>query len=458
MFKRILVANRGEIALRIIRCCREMNIESVLIYSDADRESLPVKRADYAICIGPAAAAKSYLNQDMIIDIAKRMECEAVHPGYGFLSESSEFARKCENAGLTFIGPSADIIDAMGDKQSARSLMMKNNVPTVPGSKGLVKDAKEAKELAAKIGYPVLLKATAGGGGRGMRRVFKEEDLEELFNAASLEAKTAFGNGGMYLEKLILNPKHIEFQIIADKHGNVVTLGDRDCSVQRRNQKMLEESPSKALSEELRKEMGEAAVRAAKACNYYSAGTVEFVLAPDNKYYFIEMNTRIQVEHPVTEMVSSVDLMREQIKVAYGMKLSFTQEDIKLKGHAIECRINAEDPLNNFAPCPGHIGFMHLPGGNGVRVDTAIYSGSDISPFYDSMVAKVIVHGNTRLEAIYKMRAALEELIVEGVKTNRWLQYFLMYNKDFVRGNYTTAFLDANLDDLLEWEKTIEND
>lgn len=453
MFQRVLVANRGEIALRIIRCLREMEIESVLIYSEADKESLPVKIATVPVCIGPANAKESYLNQDLILDIAMKTGCEAIHPGYGFLSENEEFAAKCEEKGIVFIGPSAEIIHRMGDKMEARKLMMEHNVPVVPGSREVCKDFRSAAELAEKTGYPVLLKAVAGGGGRGMRRVYREEELEEAFHSASLEAKTAFGNGDMYLEKLIVNPHHIEFQILADKEGNTVYLGERDCSIQRRNQKMIEEAPSKMLTPEKRKEMGEVAVRAAKAAGYYSAGTIEFVLDESGNYYFIEMNTRIQVEHPVTEMVTGMDLVREQIKIAAGMRLSVEQEDIQIKGHAIECRINAENPKKGFVPCPGMIDFVHFPGGNNVRVESAVYDGYEISPFYDSMIAKIIVHGDNRLEAIRKMRCALEELIIGGIDCNDKFQYLILFHPEFIKGRYDTGFIERNLDELLEWSK-----
>ena len=453
MFKRILIANRGEIALRIIRCCREMDIETVLVYSTADKESLPVQLATYPVCIGPAHAKKSYLNQDAIIDIAKRTGCEAIHPGYGFLSENANFARKCEENGLVFIGPSAEIIEKMGDKQSARTLMRENDVPIVPGSKNLVADASEAKKIAEEIGYPVLIKASAGGGGRGMRKAFHADELENAFCTAKAEAESAFGNGDMYIEKLILKPRHIEFQILGDRFGNIVHLGERDCSIQRRNQKMIEESPSKALTPARRGEMGEVAVRAARAAGYYSAGTIEFVLDSEGHYYFIEMNTRIQVEHPVTEMVSGVDLIREQIRIAAGLKLPFAQEDIRLTGHAIECRINAENPLDGFKPTPGKIDFLHLPAGNGVRVETAVYPGYEISPFYDSMVAKIIVHGSGRLEAIRKMRCALEELMMDGIITNERFQYIMLYHPEYIKGHFDTAFLEEHMDELLNWSK-----
>ncbi len=415
MFRRILIANRGEIAVRIIRACKEMGIETVAVYSTADSSSLHVHLADMAVCIGPAASAQSYLNVQNILSAATRLGCDAIHPGYGFLSENSEFARLVEQCGMVFIGPDADVIDRMGDKAAARELMQKAGVPVVPGSDGLVPDAAAAREIADRIGYPVLIKATAGGGGRGMRRVYAPEELENAFATASAEAQSCFGDGSVYVEKLILDPKHIEFQILADKQGHVVHLGERDCSVQRRNQKMIEESPSRALTPELREKMGQAAVLAAKAAGYHSAGTIEFVLDKDGNFYFIEMNTRIQVEHPVTEMVTGIDLIKEQIRIAAGPELPFTQEEIHPTGHAIECRINAEDPREDFRPCPGRIEGLFLPGGMGVRVDSAVYQGYAIPPYYDSMVAKVIVHGDTRLEAIRRMRRALEEFIVEGV-------------------------------------------
>lgn len=456
MFQRVLVANRGEIALRIIRCLREMEIESVLIYSEADKESLPVKIATIPVCIGPANAKESYLNQDLILDIAVKTGCEAIHPGYGFLSENAEFAAKCEEKGISFIGPSAEIIRRMGDKMEARKLMMEHDVPVVPGSKEVCESPEQAKELADKIGYPVLLKAVAGGGGRGMRRVYTPEEFEQAYQSAYMEAKAAFGNGDMYLEKLIINPHHIEFQILADKSGNTIYLGERDCSIQRRNQKMIEESPSKLLNKQLRSEMGEVAVRAAKAAGYYSAGTIEFVVDEEGNYYFIEMNTRIQVEHPVTEMVTGIDLVREQIKIAAGLELSLKQEDVILSGHAIECRINAENPKMGFMPSPGKIDFLHFPGGKGVRVESAIYDGYEISPFYDSMIAKIVVHGDNRLEAIRKMRCALEEMIVGGIETNDKFQYLILFHPEFIKGRYDTGFIERNLEELLEWGKDYE--
>ncbi len=443
MFKRILIANRGEIALRIVRCCREMDIETVVVYSQADEQSLPVMLASHSVCIGPAKAADSYLNETAIIEAARLMECDAVHPGYGFLSENPDFAKKCEENNLIFIGPSSEIIEKMGNKQAARKLMRENDVPVVPGSAGLVDSAKEAEEVAETIGYPVLLKASAGGGGKGMRRVYAKEELEQAFESARAEAMAAFGNRDMYLEKLVENPHHIEFQILADQHGNIIYLGERDCSIQRRNQKLLEESPAWVLSDELRSQMGETAVLAARAANYFSAGTVEFVLDQNGNYYFIEMNTRIQVEHPVTEMVTGIDLMKEQIRIAAGMKLSVNQEEVCLSGHAIECRINAEGI--------GKIDFLHFPSGYGVRVDSHIYSGYEVTPYYDSMIAKVIVTGNTRLEAIRRMRRALEELLIDGVKTNAEFMHLLTYHPAFLRGNYDTSFWEKNSETILTW-------
>ena len=451
MFKRILIANRGEIAVRVFRACREMGIEPVVVYSQADKDALHVQLAERAYCIGPARSADSYLNMDAILTVAKAAGCEAIHPGYGFLSENAEFADACEAAGITFIGPSGDVIRAMGNKAAARKLMQQAGVPVVPGSDGAVDTAQQAKALADSIGYPVLIKASAGGGGRGMRRVYDPEQLIPLFEEARSESVACFGSGEMYLEKLILNPRHIEFQIMADGQGNVIQLGDRDCSIQRRNQKLLEESPSKALTPALRAQMGAAAVAAAKAAGYVNAGTIEFVLDQEGHFYFIEMNTRIQVEHPVTELVTGLDLVREQIRVAAGLPLSVTQEEVAFRGHAIECRINAEDPAKGFQPCPGKINFLHLPGGYGVRVDTGLYNGYELPPYYDSLMAKLIVYAPTRLEAIRRMRRALEEMIVEGPANNIDLLHQILHHPDFVRGNYSTAFLEANMDTLLAW-------
>ncbi|OUN11213.1 acetyl-CoA carboxylase biotin carboxylase subunit [Flavonifractor sp. An9] len=458
MFKRILIANRGEIAVRVFRACRELDIEPVVVYSQADSEALHVQLAERAYCIGPARSADSYLNVDAILTVAQATGCDAIHPGYGFLSENADFADACAQAGIAFIGPSGDVIRAMGNKAAARKLMVAAGVPVVPGSDGAVDTAEEAKALADSIGYPVLIKAAAGGGGRGMRRVFEPDQLIPLFEEARSESVACFGSGEMYLEKLILNPRHIEFQILADSQGHVIQLGDRDCSIQRRNQKLLEESPSKALTPELRERMGAAAVAAAKAAHYENAGTIEFVLDPEGNFYFIEMNTRIQVEHPVTELVTGMDLVREQIRIAAGLPLSRTQEEVTLNGHAIECRINAEDPANDFRPCPGKIDFVHLPGGCGVRVDTGLYTGYTLPPYYDSLMAKLIVHAPTRLDAIRRMRRALEELIIEGPANNTDLLHQIMHHPDFIRGNYNTGYLEANMDTLLAWSRSGEEE
>ena len=458
MFKRILIANRGEIAVRVFRACRELDIEPVVVYSQADSEALHVQLAERAYCIGPARSADSYLNVDAILTVAQATGCDAIHPGYGFLSENADFADACAQAGIAFIGPSGDVIRAMGNKAAARKLMVEAGVPVVPGSDGAVDTAEEAKTLADSIGYPVLIKAAAGGGGRGMRRVFEPDQLIPLFEEARSESVACFGSGEMYLEKLILNPRHIEFQILADSQGHVIQLGDRDCSIQRRNQKLLEESPSKALTPELRERMGAAAVAAARAAHYENAGTIEFVLDPEGNFYFIEMNTRIQVEHPVTELVTGMDLVREQIRIAAGLPLSRTQEEVVLNGHAIECRINAEDPSNDFRPCPGKIDFVHLPGGCGVRVDTGLYTGYTLPPYYDSLMAKLIVHAPTRLDAIRRMRRALEELIIEGPANNTDLLHQIMHHPDFIRGNYNTGYLEANMDTLLAWSRSGEEE
>ena len=451
MFHRILVANRGEIALRIIRCCREMGIETVAVYSTADASALHVQYATEAVCIGPPRAADSYLNMKNILSAATLFQCDAIHPGYGFLSENSEFARLCEECGIRFIGPSAEVIDNMGNKQAARRLMREHGVPVVPGSDGAVESAGEAVALAETIGYPVLVKAAAGGGGRGMRRAYSREELESAFDTARAEAVACFGDGEMYLEKLIENPRHIEFQILGDQAGNIIHLGERDCSIQRKNQKLIEESPSKALTPALRQQMGEAAVKAARAAQYTNAGTVEFVLDANGNFYFIEMNTRIQVEHPVTEMVTGVDLVRQQIRIAAGLPLPLTQQQVTFSGHAIECRILAEDPAKGFRPCPGAISFLHLPGGCGVRIDTALYNGYETSPFYDSMIAKVIVHAPTRLEAIRRMRRVLEEMVIDGIETNADFAHLILYHPEFIKGAYDTGFLERNLEELLAW-------
>ena len=449
MLKRVLIANRGEIAVRVIRACRELDIETVAVYSTADAQSLPVQLATRAVCIGPPRAADSYLNQTAVLTAAVESGCDGVHPGYGFLSENADFADLCARCGLKFIGPSGDVIRRMGNKAAARALMQSAGVPVVPGSDGAVPDAETAARVAEKIGYPVLLKASAGGGGRGMRRVFDPDALMSAFEEARAEAVACFGDGEMYLEKLILNPRHIEFQILADGHGNVVHLGERDCSIQRRNQKLMEESPSRALSDDLRERMGRDAVQAARACGYEGAGTVEFVLDGAGNYYFIEMNTRIQVEHPITEMVTGLDLVREQLRIAAGLELPVRQEQVHLSGHAIEVRVNAEDPAHDFRPAPGVTRFLHLPGGCGVRVDTALYNGCELSPWYDSLAAKVIVHAPTRLQAIRRMRRALEELVVEGYPTGADLAHMILYHPDYLKGEYDTGFLEQNLESLL---------
>ena len=456
MFKRILIANRGEIAMRILRCCREMGIETVVVYSKADEDSLPVQFATEAVCIGPAPAAKSYLNENALIEAALSLKCDAIHPGYGFLSENALFAEKCERAGIVFIGPSSDMIRRMGDKQSARSLMKLKGVPVVPGSAGLVSSVKEAAKAAEKVGYPVLIKASAGGGGRGMRTACDASELESAFQEARSEALSAFGNGDLYLEKLILNPHHIEVQILGDSQGNIIHLGERDCSLQRRKQKMIEESPASCLDDKTRQALTKAAVKAARAVGYVSAGTVEFVVDSEKHFYFIEMNTRIQVEHPVTEMVTGVDLVKEQIRIAAGLRLSYKQSDIEPKGHAIECRINAEDPRKDFRPCPGKVDFLHFPGGNGIRVESALYPGAVISPFYDSMVGKIIVHAPSRVEAIRRMRMALSETVIEGISVNTDFLYLILFNPEFVIGRVDTSFMEKNLNALLTWQKDSE--
>ncbi len=453
MFKRILIANRGEIAVRLIRACMEMNIESVAVYSRADKEALHVKLATKAICIGPERAKDSYLNMEAIISAALVTGCDAIHPGYGFLSENPGFVRKCQENGLIFIGPTADAMEALGNKSKARTIMKKAGVPVVPGSDGPIKDYASLERLAKKLGYPLLIKASAGGGGRGMRRVFSAEELIPLFDEARAETLANFNDDEMYLEKLIVNPRHIEFQILADSHGNVVHLGERDCSIQRKNQKLIEESPCMGLKDSLRQAMGKAAIAAAKAAGYTSAGTVEFVLDENNKFYFIEMNTRIQVEHGVTEMVTGIDLIKEQIRIAFGQQLSIKQKDIKISGHALECRINAEDPAKGFMANTGKITFLNIPGGPGVRVDTSLYNGYSPSPYYDSLMAKIIVHAPTRLEAIRRMRRSLLELVTDGVVSNGDFDYLLLHHPDFVKGGYNVGFIEDHMDEILGWDK-----
>ncbi|WP_298844550.1 acetyl-CoA carboxylase biotin carboxylase subunit [Clostridium sp.] len=441
MFKKILIANRGEIAVRIIRACNEMGIQTVAVYSEVDKEALHTQMADEAICIGSAKSKDSYLNMQNILSATVLTGAEAIHPGYGFLSENSKFAQMCEECNIKYIGPSSQNIDNMGNKLKAREIMIKAGVPVVPGSDGEIANETDALKSADKIGYPVMIKASAGGGGRGIRVVSKVEDLASAFNTAKTEAETAFGDGTMYMEKFIEEPRHIEFQILADEHGNVVHLNERDCSIQRRNQKVIEEAPGAGMSEKLRKQMGEVAIKAAKSINYKNAGTIEFLLDKYGKYYFMEMNTRIQVEHPITEMITGIDLVKAQIRIAAGQVLPYKQEDIKIIGHAIECRINAENPVKNFMPCPGVIKSLHIPGGYGIRVDSAAYQGYKIPPTYDSMIGKLIVHGKDRDEAICKMRRALGEFIIEGVDTNIDFQFKIVNNKDFIKGKFDTGFI-----------------
>lgn len=445
MFKKILIANRGEIAVRIIRACREMGIKTVAVYSEIDVDALHTQLADEAICIGPAKSKDSYLNEENILSATVLTGAEAIHPGFGFLSENSKFAKMCEECNITFIGPSFENIENMGNKAKAREIMINANVPIVPGSDGIVENSQSALEISRKIGYPVMIKASAGGGGRGIRIVRDEEELISSFETAKTEAKTAFGDDSMYIEKFIEEPRHIEIQILADNYGNTIYLGERDCSIQRRNQKVMEEAPGPTISEELRMSMGEVAVKAAKSIGYKNAGTIEFLLDKDGNYYFMEMNTRIQVEHPITEMITGMDLIKEQIKIAYGESLAFTQEDIKLNGHAIECRINAENPSKNFMPCPGEINYLHLPGGLGVRIDSSVYQGYIIPPTYDSMIAKLIVHGRTREEAIGRMERALGEFIIDGVTTNIGFQLEILSNPKFLSGDFDTSFVTSEL-------------
>ena len=443
MFRKILIANRGEIAVRIIRAARELGIATVAVYSTADKEALHTLLADEAVCIGPAKSTESYLNMNAVLSAAVLTGSEAIHPGFGFLSENSKFATMCEEVGIKFIGPSGAVMDLMGDKINARAQMIKANVPVIPGSSGEVHTSDEALAVAEKIGYPVMLKASAGGGVKVIRKVEKVEDLVAAFESASREAKAAFGNGAMYMERVIYPARHIEVQILADQHGHVVHLGERDCSLQRNNQKVLEESPSVAIGKTLRQKIGEAAVRAAKSVGYENAGTIEFLFDEDKReFYFMEMNTRVQVEHPITEFVTGVDIVKEQIKIAAGQELPFNQEDIHITGHAIECRINAENPAFNFAPSPGKISNLYLPsGGVGLRVDSAVYPGYTIPPYYDSMIAKIIVHGENRFDALMKMQRALYELEIDGVVTNSGFQLDLISDPHVIAGDYDTAFL-----------------
>lgn len=442
MFSKVLIANRGEIAVRIIRACRELGIQTVAVYSQADADALHTQLADEAICIGPAKATDSYLNVQEVLSAAIVTKAEAIHPGFGFLSENSRFASMCEECNIAFIGPKSATIDAMGNKINARRLMQEANVPVIPGSDGVLSTVEEALEIADKIGYPVMLKAAAGGGGKGIRKVLSKEELPQHFSSAQQEAAAAFGNDEMYLEKIIYPARHIEVQILGDHYGNVLHLGERDCSLQRNNQKVLEESPSVVISQSKRDSLGAAAVRAAKAVNYENAGTIEFLMDESGEFYFMEMNTRIQVEHPVTEMVTNIDLVKKQIEIASGLPLEITQDEVVFSGHAIECRINAENPAFHFAPSPGTIHNLLLPaGGMGLRVDSAVYSGYTIPPYYDSMIAKVIVHGDTRFEALMKMQRALSEIVTDGVITNAEFQMDLISHPAVIAGDYSTAFL-----------------
>ena len=447
MFQKILIANRGEIAVRIIRACREMGIKTVAVYSEADREALHTLLADEAICIGPAPSAESYLNMEQILTACVAMKADAIHPGFGFLSENARFAELCEKCHIRFIGPPAEVIHRMGNKSEARKTMMEAGVPVIPGSKEPVFTVEEGLKTAREVGFPVMIKASSGGGGKGMRVSYGEDDFASNFQNAQMESVKGFSDDTMYIERFVERPRHIEFQILADSFGNVVHLGERDCSIQRRHQKLLEEAPSAAISEELRERMGQAAVKAARSVHYENAGTIEFLLDKNKEFYFMEMNTRIQVEHPVTEAVTDLDLIKEQIRIAAGEPLSVTQEDIQITGHAIECRINAENPDKHFMPCPGTITDIHLPGGRGVRVDTAVYNNYTIPPNYDSMILKLIVHDKDRPSAIAKMRSALGELVIEGITTNVDFQYELIGDRDFEDGNVDTDFIPSHFPD-----------
>ena len=442
---KILIANRGEIAVRIIRACREMNIKTVAIYSEADKDALHTRLADEAICIGPAVSSKSYLNIKNIIEAAHITGADGIHPGFGFLSENSHFAKICEESNIKFIGPKPEVIDLLGNKSKAKELMKSAGVPVIPGSEGSVTGLTDAKKIAEKIGYPVMLKAAAGGGGKGIRIVNSPDELESNYNIVKQEAKISFNDDEIYIEKFIKNPRHVEIQILADEHGNVIHLGERDCSIQRRNQKIIEETPSTAIDDKLRNKMGEVAVKAAKTAGYSNCGTIEFLVDSDKNFYFMEMNTRIQVEHGITEERTGIDIVKEQIRIAAGETLRFKQKDIEFRGHSIECRINAENPSKNFMPCPGTITGLNLPGGNGIRIDTAIYEGYTIPPTYDSMIAKIITHGDTRNEAISKMKRALEETVIEGVDTNIDFLFQIIKNQNFIRGNFDTSFIEKEI-------------
>ena len=445
MLQKILIANRGEIAVRIIRACREMGIRTVAVYSEADKNSLHKTLADEAICIGPAASSKSYLNMKAILEAACLTGADSIHPGFGFLSENASFAKICNDMGIKFIGPSGDLINLLGNKSKAKETMKKAGVPVVPGSEGLIKNKEEAIELAEKIKYPVILKASAGGGGRGIRIAYSKEELEKSYDIVKQEAKISFGDDSIYLEKFIENPRHVEIQILADEHGNCIHLGERDCSIQRRNQKIIEETPSMAINDKTRKKMGQIAVKAVKEIGYTNVGTIEFLVDKNQDFYFMEMNTGVQVEHPITEMVTGIDIIKEQIKIASGQKMLLNQEDIKFTGHVMEARINAENSDKNFMPCPGKITGLHLPGGNGIRVDTAIYAGYTVPANYDAMIAKIIAQGKNREEAIAKLRSAIAELVVEGIDTNTDFILKILENENFKTNQYDTSFVEKEM-------------
>ena len=442
MINKILIANRGEIAVRIIRACKELGIVSVAVYSEADKEALHTQLADEAICIGPNFARDSYLNIPNILEATSLSGAEAIHPGFGFLSENSKFAKMCKDCNIIFIGPTPETMDMMGDKANARITMKNHGIPIVDGYEGFIRDERHALEIAKSVGFPVMIKAALGGGGKGIRIVEKEDDFKDAYLMAKAEALACFNNDVVYIEKYVRNPHHIEFQVLADNYGNVVHLFERDCSVQRKNQKIVEEAPSVFLNEDIRRKMGEVAVKICKVVNYVNAGTIEFLVDDDKNFYFMEMNTRIQVEHPITEMITGIDLIKEQIRIAAGERLSFNQNDLKINGHSIECRINAEDAKKNFVPCPGKIDQLNVPGGLGVRLDSAVYQGYTIPPFYDSMIAKLIVHGNTRDEAIMKMKRSLAEFIIDGITSNIDFHFDILNHEDFARGNYNTGFLN----------------
>lgn len=450
MLKKVLIANRGEIAVRIIRACREMGIQTVAVYSEADKDSLHRKLADESVCIGPARSGLSYLNVKNLIEAACQTGADSIHPGYGFLSESSSFAKMCNEIGIKFIGPSSEIIELMGNKSKAKATMKKAGVPVVPGSDGLVNSLEDAKKISKKIKYPVIIKASAGGGGKGIRIAYSEEELIKAYDIVKQEAKISFNDDSIYIEKFVENPRHVEVQILADEHGNVVHLGERDCSIQRRNQKVLEETPSMILNDKTRKKMFDVTVKAVKEIGYSSAGTIEYLVDKNLDFYFMEMNTRVQVEHPITEAVSGVDIVKEQLRIAAGETLSISQKDIHFTGHSMECRINAEDPEKNFMPCPGLITGLLIPGGNGIRVDTAVYAGYRVPQTYDSMIGKLIVHGKDRAEAIAKMKSALGEFIVEGINTNTDFLYKILDNENFKTNNYDTSFIKREFGDGLK--------